>query len=103
MPFEDWPLVYSIWPISDWPSGALCQPTPTNFADPPHSEAYLRRRTQPALTVWTSAEAAEWERRHLHAPGSRVDHWPATGHYLHEERPERTIALIREWAGRDEP
>lgn len=31
MPFEDWPLVYSMWPISDWPSGALCQPTPTNF------------------------------------------------------------------------
>ncbi|MEV7085453.1 alpha/beta hydrolase [Streptomyces sp. NPDC093085] len=64
----------------------------------PYSEAYLRRRTRPALTVWTSAEAAAWERSTLRVPGSRVDHWPRTGHYLHEERPERTVRLIREWA-----
>ncbi|UIX29222.1 alpha/beta fold hydrolase [Streptomyces sp. GQFP] len=64
----------------------------------PHSEAYLRRRTQPALTVWTSAEATAWERGTLHTPGSRVDHWPGTGHYLHEEHPERTIGLLRDWA-----
>ncbi|MGW0577045.1 alpha/beta fold hydrolase [Streptomyces sp. NPDC002920] len=63
----------------------------------PHSEAYLRRRRQPALTVWTSAEAAEWERGTLHVPGSRVDHWPETGHYLHEEHTERTIELILDW------
>ncbi|MGW1675630.1 alpha/beta fold hydrolase [Streptomyces sp. NPDC002324] len=64
----------------------------------PHSEAYLRHRPQPALTVWTSAGAAEWERGTLRVPGSRVEHWPHTGHYLHEERPERTIRLIRDWA-----
>ena len=64
----------------------------------PHSEAYLRRRTQPALTVWTFAKAAEWERGTLRVPGSRVEHWPGTGHYLHEERIERTIRLIRDWA-----
>ncbi|MET7698545.1 alpha/beta hydrolase [Streptomyces sp. NPDC005485] len=64
----------------------------------PHSEAYLRRRPQPALTVWTSPEAAGWERGTLHAPGSRVDHWPGTGHYLHEEHPRRTIQLIDDWA-----
>ncbi|GAB2961352.1 alpha/beta hydrolase [Streptomyces pseudoechinosporeus] len=64
----------------------------------PHSEAYLRRRPQPVLTVWTSAEAAEWERGTLRVPGSRVDHWAGTGHYLHEERVERTIRLIRDRA-----
>lgn len=64
----------------------------------PSSEAYLRQRTQPALTVWTSAEAARWERTTLHVPGSRVDHWPGAGHYLHEEHPEHTVRLIREWA-----
>ncbi|MFE2489434.1 alpha/beta fold hydrolase [Streptomyces mirabilis] len=63
----------------------------------PQSEAYLLRRHQPTLTVWTSAEAAEWERGTLHVPGSRVEHWPETGHYLHEERTERTIELIRDW------
>ncbi|MEU6375388.1 alpha/beta hydrolase [Streptomyces sp. NPDC046909] len=64
----------------------------------PRSEAYLRRRTQPALTVWTSAEAAAWERGTLHVTGSRVDHWPGSGHYLHEEGVERTIRLIHAWA-----
>ncbi|MFK4100710.1 alpha/beta fold hydrolase [Streptomyces sp. NPDC019531] len=64
----------------------------------PHSEAYLRRRTQPALTVWTEAEAASWERSTLHVAGSRVEHWPGIGHYLHEERPEDTVRLIEEWA-----
>ncbi|MEU6355233.1 alpha/beta fold hydrolase [Streptomyces sp. NPDC047072] len=64
----------------------------------PHTEAHLRRRSQPALTVWTSSEAAAWERGTLHVPGSRVEHWPHTGHYLHEERTDRTIRLIRDWA-----
>ncbi|GAP50540.1 hypothetical protein [Streptomyces azureus] len=65
----------------------------------PHSEAYLRRRTQPALTVWTSAEAAARERGTLTVPGSRVDHWPDGGHYLHEEYVERTLRLPRDRAG----
>ncbi|WP_327693215.1 alpha/beta fold hydrolase [Streptomyces sp. NBC_00459] len=67
----------------------------------PHSEAYLRRRPQPALTVWTSAQAAAWERGTLRVPGSRVEHWPNTGHYLHEERTDRAIGLIRDWAARE--
>ncbi|MCI3278388.1 alpha/beta fold hydrolase [Streptomyces cylindrosporus] len=64
----------------------------------PHSEAYLRRRTRPALTVWTAAEPAAWERSTLHVTGSRVEHWPGIGHYLHEERPEDTVRLVLEWA-----
>ncbi|MFJ6294226.1 alpha/beta fold hydrolase [Streptomyces griseoviridis] len=64
----------------------------------PHSEAYLGRRPQPALTVWTSEEAAAWERGTLRVPGSRVDHWAGTGHYLHEERTERTVRLLTAWA-----
>ncbi len=67
----------------------------------PHSEAYLRHRTQPALTVWTSPKAAEGERGTLRVPGSRVEHWPHTGHYLHEERLERTTRLIRDWAAQE--
>ncbi|QNP75164.1 alpha/beta hydrolase [Streptomyces roseirectus] len=62
-----------------------------------HTEAHLRRRTQPTLTVWTSAEAAAWEQAHLHVPGSRVEYWPGVGHYAHEEQPERTVRLIEEW------
>lgn len=82
------------------PDHVIAQAYAGMYTDPgavgvrPHSEAYLRRRTRPALTVWTSAEAAAWERSTLHIPGSRVDHWPGTGHYLHEEQVERTIRLI---------
>ncbi|OXY92855.1 alpha/beta fold hydrolase [Streptomyces diastatochromogenes] len=86
------------------PGHVLAQAYAGTYTDPgavgvrPHSEAYLRRRTQAALTVWTSAEAAAWERTTLRTSGSRVDHWPGFGHYVHEEQPERTVRLIEEWA-----
>ncbi|MEX3105995.1 MULTISPECIES: alpha/beta fold hydrolase [unclassified Streptomyces] len=60
----------------------------------PLTEAFLRLRTQPALTVWTSAEAATWEEG---TRSSRVEHWPGVGHYVHEEQPERTVRLIADW------
>jgi pimeloyl-ACP methyl ester carboxylesterase len=85
------------------PDHVIAQSYAGMYTDPgavgvrPHSEAYLRRRACPALTVWTSAEAAEWERGTLRVAGSRVDHWPGTGHYLHEERRDRTVRVIRDW------
>lgn len=86
------------------PDHVIAQAYAGMYTDPlavgvrPHSEAYLRLRTQPALTVWTSAEAAAWERGTLHVPGSRVEHWPDSGHYLHEEHLMRTVRLIADWA-----
>jgi hypothetical protein len=59
------------------------------------SEAYLKHRLCPALTVWSSKQMADWERDTLSTPGSRVEHWPNVGHYLHEERVEATVELIR--------
>jgi pimeloyl-ACP methyl ester carboxylesterase len=85
------------------PDHVIAQSYAGMYTDPdavgirPRSEEYLRRRTRPALTVWTFAEAAAWERGIPHTPGSRVDHWPGTGHYLHEEHPRRTIRLIEDW------
>ncbi|MFM9553874.1 MULTISPECIES: alpha/beta fold hydrolase [Streptomyces] len=86
------------------PDHVIAQAYAGMYTDPgavgvrPHSETYLRRRTQPALTVWSFEEYAEWERGTLRVPGSRVEHWPHTGHYVHEERTDRTIRLIRDWA-----
>ncbi|MFI1568932.1 alpha/beta fold hydrolase [Streptomyces sp. NPDC020490] len=86
------------------PGHVIAQAYAGMYTDPgavgirPYSEAYLRRRPQPALTVWTSAEAAVWERTTLHVTGSRVEHWPGVGHYLHEEQPGRTVRLIEAWA-----
>jgi pimeloyl-ACP methyl ester carboxylesterase len=91
------------------PGHVIAQSYAGMYTDPgavgvrPHSEAYLRRRTQPALAVWTSAEAAAWERGTLTVPGSRVDHWPDSGHYVHEEHVERTIRHVRDWADRVRP
>ncbi|MET8982813.1 alpha/beta hydrolase [Streptomyces sp. NPDC004539] len=86
------------------PDHVIAQAYAGMYTDPgaigvrPRTEDFLRRRTQPTLTVWTSAEAAEWERGTLRVPGSRVDHWGDSGHYVHEEHPRRTIRLIEEWA-----
>ncbi|WP_405540832.1 hypothetical protein OG787_46470 [Streptomyces sp. NBC_00075] len=57
----------------------------------------MRRRTQLALMVWTAGPYTDWGRGTLHVPGSRVDHWPATGHCLQEERTARTVRLIQDW------
>lgn len=63
------------------PDHVIAQAYAGMYTDPgavgirPRSEAYLSRRTRPALTVWTSAEAAEWESGHLRTPGSRVEQW----------------------------
>ncbi|MPY58049.1 alpha/beta fold hydrolase [Streptomyces spongiae] len=86
------------------PDHVIAQAYAGMYTDPgavgvrPDSEVYLRRRTQPALTVWTSREAAEWERGIPAASGSSVRHWPDTGHYLHEEHTDRAIRLIRDRA-----
>ncbi|MFJ7999380.1 alpha/beta fold hydrolase [Streptomyces sp. NPDC096310] len=92
------------------PDHVIAQSYAGMYTDPgavgarPHSEAYLARRTCPALTVRTTRGAAAWERTTLGtgpgATGSRVEHWPDTGHYLHEEHPERTVRLIRGWTER---
>ena len=86
------------------PDHVIAQAYADMYTDPgavgvrPHSEACLSPRRHPALTVWTSAQTATWERGTLHVPGSRVEHWPDTGHYLHEEHPERTVRLVEDWA-----
>ncbi|MER7480140.1 alpha/beta hydrolase [Streptomyces sp. NPDC126510] len=91
------------------PDHVIAQSYAGMYTDPgavgvrPHSERYLRLRTRPALTVWTSAEAADWERGTLLVPGSRVDHWPDSGHYLHEEHVARTVRLLRAWADPEKP
>jgi pimeloyl-ACP methyl ester carboxylesterase len=61
----------------------------------PRSEAYLKSRRCPAVTVWSPAEFAAWERA---AGGQHVEHWPGVGHYLHEERTEDTVRLIDTFA-----
>jgi pimeloyl-ACP methyl ester carboxylesterase len=62
-----------------------------------HTEEYLRRVTQPTLSLFSTEAAAGWARGLRAAPGSRVVVCDGAGHYLHQERPKELVALIEEW------
>ncbi|GIF26737.1 pimeloyl-ACP methyl ester carboxylesterase [Actinoplanes tereljensis] len=61
------------------------------------TERYLSRVTARTLSIFADPAAAAWARRLPAAPGSRVDDWPGTGHYLHQEQPERLARTITDW------
>lgn len=63
------------------------------------SEAYLARRRCPTLAVASVPEAAAWEARQHHHPLSTVVVWRDVGHYLHQERPDEFVAVVRRWLG----
>jgi len=63
------------------------------------AEVYAGRCTAPDALGVRPAEAAVWEESTLSVTGSREEHWSGLGHYPHEEQPERTVRLVREWAG----
>ncbi|MCD0448482.1 alpha/beta hydrolase [Actinocorallia sp. API 0066] len=63
----------------------------------PQSEAYLKRRTQPVLSLWADAERAAWEHTAL---GAETHVFPGNGHRLHEERPAEFLHILRAWLTR---
>lgn len=70
---------------------------PDAFGSRAAATAYLRRRRCPVLAVHTSADAAAWERALPPPPGSRVERWPDSGHFLPEERPHQLAAVLAGW------
>lgn len=71
--------------------------TERSFGVRPATERYLSRVAARTLSVFSSPAAAAWARGLPATPGSRVVHWPGAGHYLHQERPAETAALVEGW------
>lgn len=59
-------------------------------------ESYLRRRPCPMLTVCANPARARGADGGGH-PGDQVVIWSDVGHWLHQERPEDTNALLVRW------
>ncbi|MEW1720326.1 alpha/beta hydrolase [Streptomyces sp. NPDC093109] len=70
---------------------------PDAFGLRPAARAYLARRRQPVLGVYSHAAGADWERGTAAPAGSRTELWEECGHYLHEEHPGRLVALVDDW------
>jgi pimeloyl-ACP methyl ester carboxylesterase len=49
------------------------------------------------LSIWADRDRANWERRIVSHPASRVVSWPGAGHYLHEERPKEFVRELEGW------
>ncbi|RDG37019.1 alpha/beta fold hydrolase [Streptomyces corynorhini] len=77
---------------------------PDAFGPRPACRAYLAGRRCPVLAVYSRPAPAAWERGTVAPAGSRVEVWPECGHYLHEEEPDRLVALVDSWtAGLESP
>lgn len=63
-------------------------------------ETYLGRRKCPILAVYSGATAAEvgaWEKTLSHGPNDQTVVWNDSGHFLHQELPEKFAGLTRAW------
>ena len=65
----------------------------------PGARAAVEALRQPLLSLHSQPGAAATSRSLPSAPGSRVEVWPGTSHYLHQERPDEFAALLVEWCG----
>jgi len=67
----------------------------------PASARIAARRVSPVLSLHSTLEGVQRERRLPHPPGSRTDAWLGNGHFLHLQDPRRFARLVDGWARRD--
>lgn len=60
------------------------------------SERALRRRTQPAYSIYAHEPTYRWEQA-LDLPGSRCELWSGLTHFLHQDDPERFNRVASAW------
>jgi pimeloyl-ACP methyl ester carboxylesterase len=59
--------------------------------------ARLSQRSCPALSIFRDQAHADWDRQTFAHEHSTTATWPGTGHWLHQEDPDRFHALIDPW------
>lgn len=69
----------------------------SGFAYRTQAESLLRARTHPVLAFYCDAERANWERSLSTHPGSRQHLLAGTGHWLHQENPDKFNYEVRNW------
>jgi pimeloyl-ACP methyl ester carboxylesterase len=63
----------------------------------PAARAFLPTVGKPCLSLYSNEYAAAFARSIPWAPGSTIEVWPGTTHYLHQQHPERFAELLRNW------
>ena len=73
----------------------FCAPDGLRFR--PGSDAWLLRRRQPVLAFHRDPDRASVEERLARHPASRVIRIPDSGHWPHQEWPERFLRIVESW------
>lgn len=72
---------------------------PGSIGPRPATSAFLRKVGKPCLSLYATEAAADFARTVNWPPGSLIEVWPGTTHYLHQEHPARFSELLRRWSG----
>lgn len=70
---------------------------PGSIGSRPAARAFLPSVGKPCLSLYSNEYAAGFARTIPWAPGSTIEVWPGTTHYLHQEHPERFANVLRSW------
>ena len=63
----------------------------------PAARAFLPTVGKPCLSLYSNEYAAAFARSIPWPPGSTIEVWPGTTHYLHQQHPDRFAELLRAW------
>jgi pimeloyl-ACP methyl ester carboxylesterase len=72
---------------------------PHSMGATPAAGPVLDRLEVPVLSVYSTTGAARVAETFNWRDGSRVEVWPGTCHFLHEQRPHAFARLVHEWVG----
>lgn len=70
---------------------------PGSIGARPAARAFLPTVGKPCLSLYSNEYAAAFARSIPWAPGSTIEVWPGTSHYLHQQHPDRFAELLRSW------
>ncbi len=70
--------------------------TPGSFGHRPATRDFLATARHPYHSLYSTGRAADFAMSLTWPAGSTIEVWPGTGHYLHQEHPDRFAQLLRD-------